>query len=285
MALKKKTVRPDEQGAAARLAEFERDRRRIQRKRRAAAQAAAKPRPGKKRPAKKKSVAMRRAPRAPLPSKFFPTDGFGRPLCTPVRSQASDDPRCTAYAVAAAMEAFHCRVLGSSNDVPFVSIDDLHPGKPSLFKTAERAATGVVDEECRPPGGAPCPDHADKKWVLTWNDMGGVHLDDMPHEMRAWLVDTGPIAISVRMFADFDDFQDQLGEGLVYSPAPGVPSLPDAHALCIVGYETSPSLVWIVKNSRDVGWGHQGFGRIFAGDAKLQPEMVVVAVKAVEVPA
>jgi hypothetical protein len=279
MALKRQTTSHAGPEAAARLDAFERDRRRIQRKRRAAA----KPKPGSK-PVAKKKASARRAPRVPLPPEFFPRDGFGQPLCTAVRAQAAGDPRCTAFAIAAAMEAFECRVSGSSSNVPFVSIDDLHPGKPSLFKTAKRAEQGVVDEVCRPPGAPRCSDDADHEWVLEWNDMSNVHLDDMIDAMRVWLVDHGPIAISVRMFADFDAFQDQLGQGLVYTPGPGVPSLPDAHALCIVGYGSSPAPFWIVKNSRDVGWGHLGFGRIFAGDARLQPELVVVAVKAVQVP-
>ena len=217
---------------------------------------------------------------APLPPSFDPRDPAGERLATPVRLQPHDDDRCVAYAVAAAMEGWWCRSLNSSAGVPHLSIDELDPGTASLTDAAAHAEHGVLDEVCRPPGQSSCADAAAHRWAIRWHQIRDKE-ERMPGLMCRALLEEGPLAISVRMFADFDGFQDPDGTH-VYSPTGA--ALDDAHALCVVGFDSANGGAWIVKNSRAATWGHKGYGKINWNDARLRPELVVVVVERVTHP-
>jgi hypothetical protein len=218
---------------------------------------------------------------APLPPSFDPRDAAGERLATPVRLQVHDDDRCVAYALGAAMETWWCRSQNAKTGVPHLSIDELDPGTASLTDCAEHAEQGVLDEDCRPPGRSACVDPVAHSWALRWRQLRDKE-ERMPGLMCRALVEEGPLAINVRMFADFDAFQDPDGTH-VYSPAGA--ALDDAHALCIVGFDSTNGGAWIVKNSRDVTWGFKGYGMIKWNDARLRPELVVVVIERVIHPA
>lgn len=215
---------------------------------------------------------------------YDPRDAMGARLCMPIRQQANDDSRCTSYAIAAAMESWWCRDIGRALQSPFLSIDELDPGDADLLITMDRAVDkGCVTEDCRPPGGRLCPGAATQRWRLHADQLARVPHADRVRVLRNWLEDHGPFAFALQLFDDLRAFTDRYDRA-IYMTTEQSRKVQDAHAFCVIGYESGPIPCWIVKNSWGTEWGCNGFGRIACDDHRLKPESLIVAVRDVEVP-
>lgn len=212
-----------------------------------------------------------------LPLHFDPRGADGRRLTTPVRSQGLRDTRCTAYAIANAMETWLCRTRGSCAHVPFMSVDDLFTGNEHLDPAAERAGLGVSGGSY-PPGSSPLPDDP-ARWKLRFRTFSFTPVEQRPPKMCEALVRDGPLAVSLRIHDNWDAFSDPEGTRVYRPEAHSLPHS-EAHAVCVIGFDQIER-VWIVKNSDD-RWGHGGFGLIGWGDRALgPPEANVIATKKV----
>jgi C1A family cysteine protease len=220
---------------------------------------------------------------APLPDALDPRDGANNRLATAVRKQPDGDPRCVAYAVAGAMEAWWCRREGAADAAPFLSVTQIfkNSGASKLPEKAARAvSSGIVDERCEPPDHlGPCTHARIHSWVgrVDFMTESPKHLRD---PMRRELVNGNPLLITIPIFENFASFS---------GPGPYKPSGAEigAHALSVVGYRRDGATgFWIVRNSYGTGWGGDGgYGLIEWGDSKLDPEFDVWAVKQVQNPA
>jgi hypothetical protein len=193
------------------------------------------------------------------PSGFDPRDAGGARLCGPVRRQPPNDQRCTAYATVAAMETWLCRA-GTPAAAP-LSVDDLfaRAGGRSLNRAVKAAGQGFADE-------------AGGRWRARFRQFGGP-VSKRAELMCRYLVGGAPIIIAIPFFQNLSSDPGSAP----YEPGG---SVVDAHAVCIVGYEGSPSGpgFWIVQNSAGTGWGDGGCTRIKRGHGLLKPEISAYAV-------
>ncbi len=214
------------------------------------------------------------------PAEFDPRAGGVR-LSGPVRNQPPGDERCSAFAVAGAMETWLCRTNGSvAGLAPLSTEHAFEQGNEqrALSEAAKGAAKGVLEEACFE-ASPPCQDVAKHTWRGTVRVVGEED-PDLPTVMRQLLLRGAVLLTTIPMFPNLESFENR-GETEIYH-AVGSPN--GAHALCIVGYARDPNPgggVWIVKNSFGESWGHGGYGRIEWTDPHLRVEDFVMAVEEV----
>jgi C1A family cysteine protease len=213
---------------------------------------------------------------------FDPRDpATGDRLCTPVRTQPASDPRCIAYAVAAAMETAMCRAQQSTTGATELSVQDVFASAGAQVGAIDTIQTaviqGVVDATCFPEGAtARCASPGPHTWFAKVTAVAGQESKRV-QAMRTALETRGPLVSLIQVFSNFGTF---TGAG------PYVPTGPSAnfHAVCIVGYEADAggkSGRWIAKNSMGSAWGDQGFVRIPWREPRVRAEDVVYVVEGV----
>ena len=215
----------------------------------------------------------------PAPPSRFPAGGLPGVLATPVRRQPDDDPGCTAYAVAAAMESLQCRRVGGAAGVPFLSVEHIFERAGTDIDRAITAAEDwVIDEICRPFGSShTCPDVGKHSWSGEFSAMQE-DLGDMPDAMCRHLAAVGPLVLIIPMFHDWDSF---AGSG-IYRPTGSVEG---GHAVIAVGYEQVGGVpAWIIKNSYGSQWGDGGYARLAWQDPDMKPEEIVFSANKVTPP-
>ena len=219
---------------------------------------------------------------AAAPASFDPRDPVsGERLCTAVRNQPNDDPRCIAYAVAAAMEAAVCRTRQTTTGAPELSVQDVFASQGAqvgaIDKIQSAVVKGVVDATCFPEGAAGrCGNPVPHTWFAKVTAVVGQESKRV-QEMRKALETRGPLVTLIQVFSNFGGFT---------GTAPYVPGGASAafHAVCIVGYEADADGKngrWIAKNSMGSTWGDNGFFRIPWREPKVRPEDVVYVVERV----
>lgn len=209
----------------------------------------------------------------------FPPGGLPGVVATAVRDQPDGDTRCTAYAVAGAMELLCCRERGSAIDVPYVSVRNIFArAGEDLDRAVEAAQAGVVDERCWPETAASaCSNAAAHRWRADL-DLLNADGSKVVTVMRRHLAEVGPLVIAIPVFSNFETHS---GPGIYVASG----TAEAAHALCIVGYERRAGTdVWLVRNSYGRGWGQDGYSRLRVRDPDLEPEAVVYVAKSVQHP-
>lgn len=201
-------------------------------------------------------------------------------LVTPVRTQPDGDERCIAYAVAAAMEAFVCRELGTVEGAPEISVDDLFRAGGQEIGAIDGIAKaiengGVVDAGCFPPTAhGRCANPVPHLWRGRIRAVGGPRKTRVGL-MRQQLREAGPLVALLQVFSNFVAFR---GTGIYEA----VPPKAGFHALCIVGDGVAAdgsSGHWIAKNSMGPAWGDDGFVKIAWNDVDIRLEDVVFVVE------
>jgi C1A family cysteine protease len=102
--------------------------------------------------------------------------------------------------------------------------------------------------------------------------MGTMSIPAMVAELRA----LNPLLVDVQVRRDLHAFQ---GSG-IYRPASGAV---EYHAMCVVGYGTTPGNepYWIAKNSFGTTHNADGFVRLAWADPFVEPERTVHALRQV----
>lgn len=190
-----------------------------------------------------------------------------------VRTQPPKDPRCVAYAFAAAMDL--CTIVSSGTDPsthPRYSVDDTFARMkkdPDIMRGVKAVQDGVTNEDCWPHGAlAGCPDIATRRFRATVNQPTGTKPRDMIPVMCDALDAGIPLVTAIPLFQNFRAFK---GAGIYKAKGKVV----GAHALVIIGYEESlgdTSGCWVALNSWGADWGDGGHVRIQWLDVDLRPE-------------
>lgn len=208
---------------------------------------------------------------------FDPRDAAGNRLTSPVRQQPAGDVRCSAFAIASAMETWLFRNAPPPGGVPSLSVAHVFKlgNDQELIDTpAAGVKQGVLEDACFGTP-SPCPDAATRTWKGAVSIFGGGG-NDLPAAMCDLLKQGKTLLIAVRIFENFPGFK---GNGTYVPKGPSI----GAHALCIVGFERDAAGkgVWIVKNSYGTGWGDNGFARLRWKDPFMTPESIVYRVEGV----
>jgi C1A family cysteine protease len=208
-----------------------------------------------------------------VPAAFDLRSVDGRNFVTGIRDQLSCGA-CVAFASVAAIESTYRVESGNADSAIDLSEAHLfycHGGAvgrtcdsgwiPNEALSACRD-TGISDDACFPytPGDQSCDGRCS-----DWQDRA-VRITSFQQlasraDMKAWLVDHGPLTAC---FVVFDDFFNYVGG--VYRHVTGAEA--GGHAVAIVGYDDAESC-WICKNSWGADWGEQGFFRIAYGECEI----------------
>lgn len=202
----------------------------------------------------------------------------GRDFATPVKDQA-DCAAGVAFAVAAAIG---CQMRRDADDAELA----VELSESQLFLGHGRARgrdcssgwwPGEALEDMQRHGLRPDRDEPSASLVTggeriaaeTEERLRITGFDDLtgrPAEIKAWLVERGPLVACLLVYEDLFSYR-----GGVYRPVAGAPA--GGHCVAIIGYDDQAGC-WICQNSWGTDWGEQGFLRIAYGQCGIDGWMV-----------
>ncbi|XP_052764132.1 dipeptidyl peptidase 1-like [Mya arenaria] len=225
-----------------------------------------------------------------LPKQFDWRNKEGVNYVSPIRNQGNCGS-CYAFGSMALYEARE-RIYTNNSVQKVYSTQDVvscseysqgcDGGFPYLIAGKYGQDFGLVEESCFPYEGKdmPCQETTcPRTFTRDYYYVGGYYGACNEPQMRAELVNRGPIAVSFMVYNDFLHYKEGVYHHVSELDGKFNPWEITNHVVLVVGYgEEGGVPYWIVKNSWGPEWGEEGFFRIRRGNDECSIESMAVGI-------